>query len=125
MDHPWTMRTPRGPFCTNHLPKGALASRRWLCEECSSYSYLPSSSFSDVSGVVCPVCVSTTMSDLDLESVLQKHLEILANQTLELFDHEHVLAAELDALFLVVISIMIFIMQCGFAFLEAGSVRGV
>ena len=67
----------------------------------------------------------TTMSDLDLESVLQKHLEILANQTLELFDHEHVLAAELDALFLVVISIMIFIMQCGFAFLEAGSVRGV
>ena len=65
------------------------------------------------------------MSDLDLESVLQKHLEILANQTLELFDHEHVLAAELDALFLVVISIMIFIMQCGFAFLEAGSVRGV
>ena len=29
------------------------------------------------------------MSDLDLESVLQKHLEVLANQTLELFDHEH------------------------------------
>ena len=51
------------------------------------------------------------MSDLDLESVLQKHLEILANQTLELFDHEHVLAAELDALFLVVISIMIFILR--------------
>ena len=65
------------------------------------------------------------MSDLDLESVLQKHLEVLANQTLELFDHEHQLAIELDALFLVVISIMIFIMQCGFAFLEAGSVRGV
>ena len=65
------------------------------------------------------------MSDFDLESVLQKHLEVLANQTLELFDHEHQLAVELDALFLVVISIMIFIMQCGFAFLEAGSVRGV
>ena len=88
------------------------------------FKFAPSS-FSDVSGVVCPVCVSTTMSDLDLESVLQKHLEILANQTLELFDHEHQLAVELDALFLIVISIMIFIMQCGFAFLEAGSVRGV
>ena len=87
----------------------------------------PPSSFPDVSGVVCPVCLSKLfkMSDLDLESVLQKHLEDLANQTLELFDHEHQLAVELDALFLIVISIMIFIMQCGFAFLEAGSVRGV
>ena len=90
------------------------------------FKFAPSS-FSDVSGVVCPVCLSKLfkMSDLDLESVLQKHLEDLANQTLELFDHEHQLAVELDALFLIVISIMIFIMQCGFAFLEAGSVRGV
>ena len=65
------------------------------------------------------------MSDLDLESVLQKHLEVLGNRALELTDHELVLAEELDALFLVVISIMIFIMQCGFAFLEAGTVRNV
>ena len=65
------------------------------------------------------------MSDLDLESVLQKHLEVLENKTLELTDHEHLLADELDAMFLVVTSIMIFIMQCGFAFLEAGTVRDV
>ena len=65
------------------------------------------------------------MSDLDLESVLQKHLEALGNKTVELTDHEHLLAVELDALFLVVMSIMIFIMQCGFAFLEAGTVRNV
>ena len=65
------------------------------------------------------------MSDLDLESVLQKHLEVLGNKTLELTDHELLLADELDALFLVVMSIIIFVMQCGFAFLEAGTVRNV
>lgn len=65
------------------------------------------------------------MSDLDLESVLQKHLEVLRNKTLELTDHELLLADELDALFLVVMSIIIFVMQCGFAFLEAGTVRNV
>ena len=65
------------------------------------------------------------MSDLDLESVLQKHLEVLRNKTLELTDHELLLADELDALFLVVMSIIIFAMQCGFAFLEAGTVRNV
>ena len=65
------------------------------------------------------------MSDLDLEFVLQKHLEALGNKTLELADHELLLADELDALFLVITSIMIFIMQCGFAFLEAGTVRDV
>ena len=104
----------------SHLEEGSVRSAVAI-HICSP------SSFSDVSGVVCPVCLSKlfNMSDLDLESVLQKHLEDLANQTLELFDHEHQLAVELDALFLIVISIMIFIMQCGFAFLEAGSVRGV
>ena len=65
------------------------------------------------------------MSDLDLESVLQEHLEVLGNKTIELADLELLLADELDALFLVVMSIMIFIMQCGFAFLEAGTVRNV
>ena len=33
------------------------------------------------------------------------------------------LARESDKLFLLVMSIIIFFMQCGFAFLEAGSVR--
>ena len=33
------------------------------------------------------------------------------------------LAVESDQLFLIVMSIIIFFMQCGFAFLEAGSVR--
>ena len=33
------------------------------------------------------------------------------------------LAGESDKLFLLVMSIIIFFMQCGFAFLEAGSVR--
>ena len=33
------------------------------------------------------------------------------------------LAKEADQFFLIVMSIVIFFMQCGFAFLEAGSVR--
>ena len=41
--------------------------------------------------------------------VNEKNLEILVNNT--------------DQFFLIVIAIIIFFMQCGFAFLEAGSVR--
>ena len=38
-------------------------------------------------------------------------------------DTQKVLAANSDQFFLIVIAIIIFFMQCGFAFLEAGSVR--
>ena len=38
-------------------------------------------------------------------------------------DNQKVLAANNDQFFLIVIAIVIFFMQCGFAFLEAGSVR--
>ena len=40
-------------------------------------------------------------------------------------DTQKVLAANSDQFFLIVIAIIIFFMQCGFAFLEAGSVRWV
>ena len=40
-------------------------------------------------------------------------------------DTQKTLAANSDQFFLIVIAIVIFFMQCGFAFLEAGSVRSV
>ena len=48
------------------------------------------------------------------------HLLVLLNKTEE---DERTLAVETDQFFLIVMSIIIFFMQCGFAFLEAGSVR--
>ena len=47
-------------------------------------------------------------------------LLVLLNKTEE---GERTLAVESDQFFLIVMSIIIFFMQCGFAFLEAGSVR--
>ena len=63
------------------------------------------------------------MADLDLEWVLQRRLELLRNKTLELVAHEHVVEEEMDSLFLILMSINILLMQCGFACLEAGAVR--
>ena len=63
------------------------------------------------------------MADLDLEWVLQRRLELLRNTTLELVEHEHVVEEEMDSLFLILMSVNILLMQCGFACLEAGAVR--
>ena len=63
------------------------------------------------------------MTDLDLEWILKQKLENLANQTSTLISDMEDLTKEIDSFFIIVIGIMIIVMQCGFAFLEAGSVR--
>ena len=50
-------------------------------------------------------------------------LEMLYNDSLEEKNKLDILINNTDQFFLIVIAIIIFFMQCGFAFLEAGSVR--
>ena len=52
-----------------------------------------------------------------------KKLELLYNKSLIEEKNQQILIHNMDEFFLVVIAIIIFFMQCGFAFLEAGSVR--
>ena len=47
----------------------------------------------------------------------------LKEQLEKLLEEQKVLVTNSDQFFLIVIAIIIFFMQCGFAFLEAGSVR--
>ena len=47
----------------------------------------------------------------------------LKEQLEKLLENQKVLVPNSDQFFLIVIAIIIFFMQCGFAFLEAGSVR--
>ena len=47
----------------------------------------------------------------------------LKEQLKKLLEDQKVLVTNSDQFFLIVIAIIIFFMQCGFAFLEAGSVR--
>ena len=47
----------------------------------------------------------------------------LKEQLEKLLEDQKVLVTNSDQFFLIVIAIIIFFMQCGFAFLEAGSVR--
>ena len=54
---------------------------------------------------------------------LANMVEDLTDQLNATEDNQKVLAANNDQFFLIVIAIVIFFMQCGFAFLEAGSVR--
>ena len=56
-------------------------------------------------------------------SSLKNVIEKLNNQTIDDRALLSVLKQETDQMFLIVIAIIIFFMQCGFAFLEAGSVR--
>ena len=55
----------------------------------------------------------------DLEAMVKDLTERLSKTE----ETQAVLAANSDQFFLIVIAIIIFFMQCGFAFLEAGSVR--
>ena len=50
-------------------------------------------------------------------------VEGLRQQVEELLEKQKILVINSDQFFLIVIAIIIFFMQCGFAFLEAGSVR--
>ena len=54
---------------------------------------------------------------------IAEQLEILKNETIRSHGETEVIKKESDQFFLIVIAIIIFFMQCGFAFLEAGSVR--
>ena len=59
------------------------------------------------------------LEDSSLKTILEK----LNNKTIDDEAELSVLRSETDQMFLIVIAIIIFFMQCGFAFLEAGSVR--
>ena len=59
------------------------------------------------------------MEDSSLKMILEK----MNNHTIDDEASLSVLRKETDQMFLIVIAIIIFFMQCGFAFLEAGSVR--
>ena len=53
----------------------------------------------------------------------EEKLELLYNNSLVEGKNLEILMNNTDQFFLIVIAIIIFFMQCGFAFLEAGSVR--
>ena len=63
--------------------------------------------------------VASMASDSDLTEMVKD----LTDRLKATEDTQKVLAANSDQFFLIVIAIIIFFMQCGFAFLEAGSVR--
>ena len=65
------------------------------------------------------------LHDIGINSSLSlvQQLEILKNETINSHMETDVIKKESDQFFLIVMSIVIFFMQCGFAFLEAGSVR--
>ena len=53
----------------------------------------------------------------------QDKLDYLMNKSMYTEEEVRIIHQEADQFFLIVMSIVIFFMQCGFAFLEAGSVR--
>ena len=61
----------------------------------------------------------TTFENLESEEKIQ----FLLNKSREAAKNVEILMNNTDQFFLIVIAIIIFFMQCGFAFLEAGSVR--
>ena len=65
----------------------------------------------------------STMLDMFNKLEVDKKLELLYNNSLEEKEKLDILLNNEDEFFLIVIAIIIFFMQCGFAFLEAGSVR--
>ena len=64
-------------------------------------------------------------SDTTTEGDLAAMVKDLTDRLKATEDTQKTLAANSDQFFLIVIAIVIFFMQCGFAFLEAGSVRSV
>ena len=63
------------------------------------------------------------MQDMFASLETQEKLELLYNNSLVEGKNLEILMNNTDQFFLIVIAIIIFFMQCGFAFLEAGSVR--
>ena len=72
--------------------------------------------------------IGDTIAIRDIFNSLEtdEKLELLFNKSLKWEEdgkNLEILIKETDQFFLIVIAIIIFFMQCGFAFLEAGSVR--
>lgn len=69
------------------------------------------------------------MSAEDLDSIDDLNAEIttvateMENTTLSTEQKINILAGSMDSFFLIVMGMVVFLMQCGFAFLEAGAVR--
>ena len=63
------------------------------------------------------------MEQLTADMSLQDKVDYLMNKSLHTEEEVRIIHQEADQFFLIVMSIVIFFMQCGFAFLEAGSVR--
>ena len=61
----------------------------------------------------------TNMSNLSLKSIIETLQNRSRKSEMDIVE----LRMESDQFFLILMSIIIFFMQCGFAFLEAGSVR--
>ena len=61
----------------------------------------------------------TNMTNSNLKSIIESLQESNRQSELDIAE----LRMESDQFFLILMSIIIFFMQCGFAFLEAGSVR--
>ena len=53
----------------------------------------------------------------------EEKIELLINRTRNSDAELRIIHQETDHFFLIVMSVVIFFMQCGFSFLEAGSVR--
>ena len=66
---------------------------------------------------------TTAMPDMFSGFNMEEKLEFLYNKSLKEGKDLEILMNNSDQFFLIVIAIIIFFMQCGFAFLEAGSVR--
>jgi len=66
---------------------------------------------------------NNNMLDMFKKMDTEEKLELLYNNSLEEKEKLRILLNNEDEFFLIVIAIIIFFMQCGFAFLEAGSVR--
>ena len=66
---------------------------------------------------------TTAMPDMFSRLDMEEKLEFLYNKSLVKEKDLEILMNNTDQFFLIVIGIIIFFMQCGFAFLEAGSIR--
>ena len=102
----------------------AVSSISWILFERTRFT-------TDDQSTVQPCRVSISFTNMDLFSFIgsgsnlsiAEQLDILKNETIRSHEETEVIKKESDQFFLIVISIIIFFMQCGFAFLEAGSVR--
>ena len=63
------------------------------------------------------------MGEESSEMVMKRQMELLWGNLTASLERNTEISGEIDKFFLIVMAVVIFFMQCGFAFLEAGSVR--